>query len=170
MNIIFVVLLSVLTISNSEFLLGSRSNSSLITVAEFRELVDLISEEKQLRHALEHNVATLQQKLTSNEAAYKQLQNDYRNLTTAYNSLKVSNDDLQRQFVDMKSTNQSIQRFLTSNTADLSNLKRKAGKFVSLCQLIQNTFLNYWVIVDRILLFHSVVNHFQSTPNEALLN
>lgn len=127
MKYIFIFILSILTLSQSQFLINSRSNSSLITVAEFRELVDLISEEKQLRHALEHNVATLQQKLDVNEARYRQLQNDYHNLSTAYNNLKVSNDDLQRQFVEMKSTNQSIQRILTSNTADLADLTRKAG-------------------------------------------
>ena len=128
MKLIFGIVTLVLAVVNSQFLVGSRSNSSLITVAEFKELIDLISEEKQLRHALEHTVASLQTKLNSNEAAHQQLQIDYRNLSTAYNSLKISNEDLKKQFIEMKSTNQSIQRALITNTADLSELQRKSSK------------------------------------------
>ena len=122
----FLIILSYLSLCNSQFLMPS-TNSSLITVTEFKELVDLIGEEKQLRHALEHNVASLQQQLSINEVAYKRLENDYKNLSQAYNSLRTSNTDLQRQFAEMKLTNQSIQATLATTTADVSELQRKSG-------------------------------------------
>lgn len=120
------IVLSFFSLCNCQFLVPS-ANSSLITVTEFKELVDLIGEEKQLRHALEHNAATLQQQLSINEAAYKRLENDYKNLSQAYNSLRASKTDLQRQFAEMKLTNQSIQATLATTTAELSAFQRKLG-------------------------------------------
>ena len=105
------------------------TNSSLITRKEFRELVDLISEEKQLRHTLEHNVDTLRQQIAGSEAEYQTLQDKYQNLSKAYNDEKAINADLVRQFTTFSNTNRSIQTTLSINHADILDLKQKTGEY-----------------------------------------
>ena len=103
------------------------NNLTLVTVKEFRELVDLIYEENRLRNALEHDVGNLQQRLVKSEADYTVLQGFYGNLSRAYGDLRSSHDEMLRRYTVMKRSNQSIHASLSSNHADIVQLQQTTG-------------------------------------------
>ena len=125
MNVALVFAFSLFSPCNSILL---DSNSSLVTVKEFRELVDLIYEENRLRSDLEHEVGNLQQRLVKSEIDYSTLQNRYGQLSIEYNDLKASNDRLVGKYADFIHANQSIQTSLATAHADIVELQQKTGR------------------------------------------
>ena len=126
MNLRFAALLLLLTIFR--YILSSNS-PSLITVKEFRELEDLISEEKQLRHSLEHDIDSLRRQIGSSEADFKNLQLKYDDLSTAYDALKISKDELMKKIAALENTNRTLYSTISMNHADILDLQQKTGTF-----------------------------------------
>ena len=110
------------------FLLNNNVSSAFITDDEYRKLVDFILEEKQLRHAVEHNVGTLNQQLNRNKATHQALESNYQSLLNGHNRMNTTNDDLENKLSMMENENKTIYTTLGKNRADIADLKRITGK------------------------------------------
>ena len=75
------------------FLLDPK-NVTTVTAKEFMELLDLIMEEKQLRHLLQHSVEVLQQQVNSQQSKYDTLEKEFKALNLSHSKLETKYQDL----------------------------------------------------------------------------
>ena len=126
MKVFYVSVLSIVT-ACSAFILDNTNPTAYITVKQFRELMDLVLEEKHFRRILQHNVGTMQQRAVNNKVAMDTLASNYHTLSTGYSQLISSHADMKNGSLDLRNRNQTIQSTLTNNSAALSELKHKSG-------------------------------------------
>ena len=109
------------------FLLNNNVSSVFITDDEYRKLVDFILEEKQLRHAIEHNVGTLEQQLARNKAKHRTLEINYQTLLQRRSNISGTHSDLKSKATGLENQNRTIYSVLGKDRTDIADLQQKTS-------------------------------------------
>ena len=127
MNILLISTFVIFSAGCSALLLDGRNPSAYITVKEFRDLMDLIFEEKHYRHTLEHNVGAMLQDANNNQVSLAQLGRNYHTISQGYRQLLNDHAEMKKGLQNLRNLNGTVQTTLTNTSTGISELKRKSG-------------------------------------------
>lgn len=184
------VLLLSLILSAGNALVLDTANSSSIPAHDFRQLVDLLVEEKHLRSQLENRVNFLEQEIHKNvakldafnraflkessnrhqlELEYARLSLNFRNLSIDHNALIARNEELEKGFLNLTRISQDKINSMEISITDVNDsLRQDLTNEISRIQVLNKSFNGY--TNDNMNKFISIGYNLSSIRTHVLAN